>query len=86
MTSNPVGNQWLKEKFNISGYALTHCSYIGNNDSIKIANKGTIEQVYSRKYAPNEDNPMSHLEFSLKYDDLSLPFLKMCLIIFQKKI
>jgi len=76
MNSSPAGNQWLKEKFNISEYVLTHCSYIGNNGSIKITNKGNIEQVYSRKYAPSEDTPMYHLEFSLKYDDLSLPFLK----------
>jgi len=76
MVSSPAGNQWLKEKFNISGYILTHCSYIGNNDSIEITNKGNIEQVYNRKYAPHEDTPMSHLEFSLKYDDLNLPFLR----------
>lgn len=76
MNYKPAGDQWLKEKFNISGYILTHCSYIGSNDSIEITNKGNIEQVYSRKYAPNEDMPMSHLEFSLKYDDLNLPFLK----------
>jgi hypothetical protein len=76
MASTPVGSQWLKEKFNISGHVLTHCSYIGNNESIEITNKGNIEQVYSRKYAPSEDTPMAHLEFSLKYDDLSLPFLK----------
>ncbi|MVT09421.1 Fic family protein [Chitinophaga tropicalis] len=76
MNLNPVGSRWLKEKFNISEFVLTHCSYIGSNDSIEVTNKGNIEQVYSRKYAPHEDSPMSHLEFSLKYDDLSLPFLR----------
>ncbi|MBW8684697.1 Fic family protein [Chitinophaga rhizophila] len=76
MNYKPAGAQWLKEKFNISGYVLTHCSYIGSKDSIEITNKGNIEQVYSRKYAPNDDMPMSHLEFSLKYDDLNLAFLK----------
>jgi Fic family protein len=76
MSTTPAGNQWLKEKFNISGYVLTHCSYIGNNESIEITNKGNIEQVYNRKYAPSEDTPIAHLEFSLKYDDLSLAFLK----------
>ncbi|MBV7533252.1 Fic family protein [Chitinophaga sp. sic0106] len=76
MTSIPVGSLWLKNKFNITGVSLTHCSYIGNNDSIEISNKGNIDQVYSRKYSPVEDTPLSHLEFSLKYDDLSLAFLR----------
>ncbi|WP_343668470.1 Fic family protein [Chitinophaga sp.] len=76
MALNPVGSQWLKEKFNISGYILTHSSFIGSNDSIEITNKGNIEQVYNRKYAPKEEAPIYHLEFALKYDDLNLPFLK----------
>jgi hypothetical protein len=76
MTSRPVGNQWLKDKYNMSGYVLTHCSFIGSNNSIEITNKGNVEQTYSKKYAPVGDTPLFHLEFSLKYDDLHLPFLK----------
>lgn len=76
MTSRSVGSQWLKEKYNLSGYALTHCSFIGSNNSIEVTNKGNIEQVYSRKYATVKDTPLLHVEFSLKYDDLNLPFLK----------
>ena len=51
-------------------------AHIGNNDSIELTSKGNIEQVYGAKYAPDEDTPLSHLEFSLKYDDLNLDFLK----------
>lgn len=76
MTSRSIGSQWLKEKYNLTGYILTHCSFIGSNDSIEVTNKGNIEQVYGRKYATAEDTPLLHLEFSLKYDDLNLPFLK----------
>ena len=43
--------------------------------------KGNIKQVYGAKYAPADDSPVLHLEFSLKYDDLSLDFLK---AVFQK--
>ncbi|SCC60482.1 hypothetical protein GA0116948_1183 [Chitinophaga costaii] len=64
MTSRSVGSQWLKEKYNLTGYILTHCSFIGSNDSIEVTNKGNIEQVYSRKYATVKDTPLLHLEFS----------------------
>jgi hypothetical protein len=76
MAVKAAGFQWLKEYFNLSRQALTHSSYIGNNESIELTSKGNIEQVYGPKYAPAEDNPLFHLEFALKYDDLSLDFLK----------
>lgn len=76
MPTKPAGYQWLKEQYGLSGYLLTHCSFIGNNDSIELTSKGNIEQVYGAKYAPDADTPLSHLEFSLKYDDLNLDFLK----------
>ncbi|PWV49063.1 Fic family protein [Chitinophaga sp. S165] len=75
MDLKPAGSQWLKEKYNISGYTLTHCSFIGSNNAIEITNRGNIEQTYTKKYAPSEDMSVAHLEFSLKYDDLNLPFL-----------
>lgn len=71
MALQAAGSQWLKEKYNLSGYTLTHSSFIGNHDSIEITNKGNVEQVYNKKYAPAEDTPLAHLEFSLKYDDLN---------------
>jgi len=71
-----AGSQWLKEHYNITGFMLTHSSYIGNNESLELTSKGNIEQVYGIKYAPAKDTPLLHLEFSLKYDDLNLDFLK----------
>jgi len=71
-----AGSQWLKDYYKLSQYNLTHCSYIGQNDSLKLTSKGNIEQVYGIKYAPRKDEPMEHLEFSLKYDDLNLDFAK----------
>lgn len=76
MALKSAGSQWLKEHYLLSGYTLTHCSYIGNNESIELTTKGNIEQVYGIKYSPSADTPLRHLEFSLKYDDLNLDFLK----------
>lgn len=71
-----MGSQWLKEKYDLSGYVLTHCSFIGSYNAIEVTNKGNIEQVYTKRYALVKDTPLFHLEFLLKYDDLHLPFLQ----------
>lgn len=76
MATKPAGSQWLKEHYKLSGYSLTHSSYIGNNASIELTSKGNVVQVYGLKYAPATDTPLSHLEFALKYDDLSLDFFR----------
>lgn len=71
-----VGSLWLKERYQLNQYSLTHSSYIGSNDSIVHTSKGNIEQVYGLKYAVAFDTALLHLEFSLKYDDLNLDFLQ----------
>lgn len=76
MPVKPLGSQWLKEHYNLAGHSLTHCSYIGNKGSIEVTSKGNIEQIYGPKYAPVADTPLEHIQFSLKYDDLNLDFLK----------
>lgn len=76
MPAKPAGCQWLKEHYNLSRYILTHSSYIGNKQSIELTSKGNVEQVFGLKYAPATDAPLSHVEFALKYDDISLDFLK----------
>ena len=48
----------------------------GHRDKIEIALDSGIEQVYGPKYAPTEDSILEHIEFLLKYDDLSLDFLQ----------
>lgn len=77
MPNKPVGFQWLKERYDLFRHIITHTSYIGNNESIEFTSKGNVEQVYGPKYAPDEDTPLHHLEFALKYDDLNLDFLKL---------
>jgi hypothetical protein len=76
MPIRSAGSQWLKEHYHLSGFDITHSSYIGSNESVELTSKGTVEQVYGMKYAPSGPSPLLHLEFSLKYDDLNLDFLK----------
>ncbi len=74
MANQPAGSLWLKQELGLDNYRLTHCSYIGPRDKIEVSANGSIEQVYGPKYAP-EENIFGHIEFLLKYDDLSLDFL-----------
>jgi hypothetical protein len=76
MNSQPIGSQWLKLHYKLSTHPLTHCSYIGSNESIALNSKGYVEQTYGIKYQITQDTPIHHLEFSLKYDDFNLDFLK----------
>ncbi len=76
MPNRSAGSLWLQKHYRLSRHHLTHYSYIGNNPSIELTSKGNIEQVYGISYAPNEERPFLHLEFSLKYDDLNLDFLE----------
>jgi hypothetical protein len=76
MNLQPIGSQWLKHHYKLSTHVLTHCSYIGSNESIALNSKGYVEQIYGVKYQVTQDTPIHHLEFSLKYDDFHLDFLK----------
>jgi hypothetical protein len=71
-----MGSLWLKNHFNLKHTTLTHSSYIGKKESIELTAKGNVEQVYGPKYQVEKDDPLHHLEFSLKYDDFNLDFLK----------
>jgi Fic family protein len=77
MDARPIGGEWLKGHFKLSQYTLTHSSYIADNVAIRVTSKGNIEQDYGIKYAvADENNPVHHIEFFLKYDDLQLDFLQ----------
>jgi hypothetical protein len=71
-----IGLSWLQEKLNIKGFRLTHESYIGTTDKTEISSTNTVVRTFKSKYDVKTDNPISHLEFSLKYDDLNLAFIK----------
>ena len=75
MTNQAVGFQWLKEHFGLHEYKLTHRSYIGGRNKIEVSLDGNIDEIYGPKYAVSEVTVFRHLEFALKYDDLSLDFL-----------
>ena len=75
MANQPAGSLWLKQELGLNHYRLTHRSFIGPRDKIEMALDGGIEQVYGPKYAPAENSIPEHIEFLLKYDDLSLDFL-----------
>jgi Fic family protein len=72
----PVGNLWLRERFGLKKHRFTHQSYVGNNEKIELNQQGDVNQIYGKKYAPEENTPLAHIVFSLKYDDLDLSFLK----------
>jgi len=71
-----VGSIWLQEKLNIQGYRLTHESYIGTTDKTELSSTNTIIRTFKSKYDVKIDQPMFHIEFALKYDDLNLAFIK----------
>lgn len=71
-----VGFTWLQEKLNIKGFRLTHESYIGTTDKTELSSTSTVVRTFKSKYDVSIDNPMSHLEFAIKYDDLNLAFVK----------
>lgn len=73
---NFIGSAWLREKYKIYRYQLTHTSIIGSRSKIETDENGNVEETYPPHYAPIPDSPLSHVEFLLKYDDLNLAFLK----------
>ena len=75
MAIQPAGNLWLQQHFNLNKYKLTRKSFIGHREKIELSLSGEIEHTYGPKYAPQINSPLKHLEFALKYDDLSLDFL-----------
>jgi Fic family protein len=75
MSTRKAGCLWLVSHFELTGFQLTHRSYIGTRDKIELSGDGCIDQTYGLKYAPKADDVYSHLEFMLKYDDLNLDLL-----------
>ena len=76
MASQPAGSLWLKNHFDLGYYRLSHRSYIGQREKMELSVDGGVEQTYGPRYAPDRGTVLGHLEFSIKYDDISLDFLK----------
>jgi hypothetical protein len=72
-----VGFSWLRKKYGLATYILTHQSIISTRLKQEIDEDGTVIDFYTPLYAPsNQEDAMLHLEFGIKYDDLNLDFLK----------
>lgn len=76
-----VGFYWLEEKLEIQGFQLTHLSIVGKINKTEVSSENSIIQTFKSKYDVKNDDPISHLEFGLKYDDINFAFLKE---VFQK--
>lgn len=72
---NAAGSEWLKKKYNLYFYELTHTSYIGTRQKIDIDDKGNVTEFFPPNYAPRS-TPLHHIEFLIKYDNINLDFLK----------
>lgn len=75
MVNQLAGSIWLKKELGLHHFQLTHRSFIGARNNIELASDGSIDQVYGPKYAPEGNSILEHIEFLIKYDDLSLDFL-----------
>ena len=78
-----IGGEWLKEKFKLNSFHLTHSSYISSRASVEIDENGSIIECYPAHYAP-APNSLLHLEFYIKYDDLNFDFLKAVFLCLNK--
>jgi hypothetical protein len=71
----PAGNSWLREKFEISPINEHHESFIGGRRQTIEDADGKIKDIFTKNYWPGE-SALSHIEFSLKYDNLNLDLLE----------
>lgn len=75
MAEKPIGSTWLKQHCQLSNFKLSHESYLGTRSKVAILQDGTIIDTYQKaQYSLKADNPLSHFEFALKYDDVQMSF------------
>lgn len=73
--NNLLGGVWLRERYKLYAFRLTHSAYLGTRLKTEMNENGEVIATYPPRYAP-EPNAMHHIEFYMKYDDLNLDFLK----------
>jgi hypothetical protein len=72
-----VGYGWLRERYGMRSYYITHLSVIGTRLKQEVDENGDVIETYTPLYTPTDpQDPLQHLEFGLKYDDFNLDFLK----------
>lgn len=77
MSEKLIGSTWLKQHYQLSSIKLSHESYLGTRSKVEILQDGTIIDTYQKaQYSLKSDNPLSHFEFALKYDDVQMSFYR----------
>ena len=77
MFEKPIGSTWLKQHYQLLSIKLLHESYLGTRSKVEILQDGTIIETYQKaQYTLKADNPLSHFEFALKYDDVQMSFFQ----------
>ena len=75
MSERFIGSTWLKQHYQLSNIKLSHESYLGTRSKVEILQDGSIIETYQKaQYTLKTENPLSHFEFALKYDDVQLSF------------
>ncbi len=77
MSEKPIGSTWLKQNYQLSNIKLFHESYLGTRSKVEVLQDGTIIKTFQKaQYTLKADNPLSHFEFALKYDDVQMNFFQ----------
>ena len=76
MSDKCIGSTWLKQNYKLSNIKLSHESYLGSRSKVEVFQDGIITETFQMNYAVKVDNPISHFEFALKYDDVQIKFFQ----------
>ena len=76
MSDKSIGSAWLKQNYKLSHLKLSHESFLGTRSKVEVFQDGTITETFQMNYALKVDNPVSHFEFALKYDDVQMNFFQ----------
>jgi hypothetical protein len=80
MTEKCIGSTWLKQYYQLSNVKLSHESYLGTRSKVEVLQDGTVIETFQKmNYVLKVDNPLSHFEFALKYDDVQMNFFQVVL-------
>ncbi len=64
---SPIGNTWLRDRYQLSKLTLSHESYLGTRLSTTKEQGGRTIDTYPKQYEPKPTNdPLAHIEFGLK--------------------
>jgi len=77
MSDKSIGSTWLKQNYKLSNIKLSHESFLGTRSKVEVSQDGTVREIFQKiNYALKVNNPISHFEFALKYDDVQMNFFQ----------